>query len=93
MVYKGTTFRGSKSGQVVASVFSRETLEPDEVVVEITHSGLCGTGKFNPLGTVRRSAEEKILDLHYLKKDMVLGHEGQYIALYSNHHLTLSSLY
>ncbi|KAK1236461.1 hypothetical protein PQX77_000297 [Marasmius sp. AFHP31] len=63
MVYKGTTFRGSKSGQVVTSTFSRDTIDPDEVVVEITHSGLCGT------------------DLHYLRQDMVLGHEGVGVAV------------
>ncbi|KAK1231790.1 hypothetical protein PQX77_005082 [Marasmius sp. AFHP31] len=40
---EGTTFRGSESGRVVKSSFRREKLEPDEVVIEITHSGLCGT--------------------------------------------------
>ncbi|KAL0575563.1 hypothetical protein V5O48_006407 [Marasmius crinis-equi] len=43
MVYTGTTFRGSESGQVVTSTFTREKLELDEVVIEITHSGVCGT--------------------------------------------------
>ena len=44
MVYKGTAFRGSESGLVVNSTFTKEKLEPDEVVIKVTHSGLCGTG-------------------------------------------------
>ncbi|KAL0574698.1 hypothetical protein V5O48_007256 [Marasmius crinis-equi] len=63
MVYQGTTFRGHESGKVIQSTFTREKLQPDEVVIEITHSGLCGT------------------DIHFLKKDMVLGHEGVGVAV------------
>ncbi|KAK7045555.1 hypothetical protein VNI00_007387 [Paramarasmius palmivorus] len=58
MVYQGTTFKGSASGRVIKSSFTKDSLKPDEVVIKVTHSGLCGT------------------DLHFLKKDMVLGHEG-----------------
>ncbi|KAI3618863.1 nadp-dependent alcohol dehydrogenase [Moniliophthora roreri] len=58
MVYQGTTFKGSVSGRVVKSSFTKDGLKPDEVVIKVTHSGLCGT------------------DLHFLKEDMVLGHEG-----------------
>lgn len=43
MVYEGKTFRGSPSGEIVESSFTREELSPDDVVVKITHSGLCGT--------------------------------------------------
>ncbi|KAF9268652.1 NADP-dependent alcohol dehydrogenase [Marasmius fiardii PR-910] len=63
MGYEGTTFRGSQSGQVVKSSFSRDKIYPDEVVIKVTHSGICGT------------------DLHFLKKDMVLGHEGVGVAI------------
>ncbi|KAF9074264.1 Zn-dependent alcohol dehydrogenase [Rhodocollybia butyracea] len=58
MVYEGITFRGSNTGQIRESRFIRENLQPDEVVIKITHSGICGT------------------DLHFLRADMVLGHEG-----------------
>ena len=51
------TFRGSADGKIVASR-STATLVHNEVFIETTHSGLCGT------------------DEHYLKADMVLGHEG-----------------
>ncbi|KAJ5887827.1 hypothetical protein N7495_007868 [Penicillium taxi] len=50
-------FRGSKKGKIVAGTTTR-TLQPNEVFIETTHSGLCGT------------------DEHYLKTEMVLGHEG-----------------
>ncbi|ESK91369.1 alcohol dehydrogenase [Moniliophthora roreri MCA 2997] len=44
-IYQGATFRGSPSGKIVRSHFLRteEDLEADEVVVKVTHSGLCGT--------------------------------------------------
>ncbi|KAE9394928.1 NADP-dependent alcohol dehydrogenase [Gymnopus androsaceus JB14] len=40
---QGITFHGSKEGKVVKSSLTREKLEPDEVLVQVTHSGLCGT--------------------------------------------------
>ncbi|KAF9258143.1 GroES-like protein [Marasmius fiardii PR-910] len=43
MTLQGTTFRGSKDGKIVKSSFSRDRLDPDEVLVEVTHSGVCGT--------------------------------------------------
>ncbi|KAG7451203.1 NADP-dependent alcohol dehydrogenase [Guyanagaster necrorhizus] len=43
MVYEGKTFRGSVSGKIVESSFTREELSPGDVVVKVTHSGLCGT--------------------------------------------------
>ncbi|KAG7085528.1 hypothetical protein E1B28_003087 [Marasmius oreades] len=58
MVIQGVTFCGSKDGKIVQSSFTRERLAPDEALIEVTHSGLCGT------------------DIHYLKAEMVLGHEG-----------------
>ena len=54
----GTVFKGSQSGKVVKAQGADRTVEPRDVVVGITHSGLCYT------------------DIHYLNKDMVLGHEG-----------------
>ncbi len=54
----GTVFKGSSSGKVVKSAGSERTIRPRDVVIDITHSGLCFT------------------DIHYLKKDMVIGHEG-----------------
>ncbi|KAK7047750.1 hypothetical protein VNI00_006078 [Paramarasmius palmivorus] len=64
-IYQGVTFRGSSSGIVVKSSFTRraEDLEADDVVVKVTHSGLCGT------------------ELHYRNRDMVLGHEGVGIVI------------
>ncbi|KIY66921.1 NADP-dependent alcohol dehydrogenase [Cylindrobasidium torrendii FP15055 ss-10] len=43
MVYSGTTFRGDSNGDIVATKFARDALAPNEVLVNITHSGLCGT--------------------------------------------------
>ncbi|THU98678.1 GroES-like protein [Dendrothele bispora CBS 962.96] len=43
MVYQGITFRGSSSGAIFKSTFSRDSLATDDVVIKITHSGLCGT--------------------------------------------------
>ncbi|PWZ01229.1 putative NADP-dependent alcohol dehydrogenase [Testicularia cyperi] len=54
----GTVFKGSPSGKVIKADGGKHTVEPRDVVIDITHSGLCYT------------------DIHYLKKDMVLGHEG-----------------
>lgn len=54
----GTVFKGSQSGKVVKAQGADRTIHPRDVVIDITHSGLCFT------------------DVHYLKTDMVLGHEG-----------------
>jgi D-arabinose 1-dehydrogenase-like Zn-dependent alcohol dehydrogenase len=37
-----TVFKGSKEGKIVKSTSTRE-LKPDEVLIKITHSGICGT--------------------------------------------------
>jgi len=37
-----TVYKGSKEGKVYKSTTTRE-LRPDEVLIKITHSGLCGT--------------------------------------------------
>jgi threonine dehydrogenase-like Zn-dependent dehydrogenase len=37
-----TVFKGSKEGKIVKSSTSRE-IKPDEVLIKVTHSGLCGT--------------------------------------------------
>ncbi|KAL3424288.1 zinc-binding alcohol [Phlyctema vagabunda] len=37
-----TVFKGSESGAIVKSSTTRE-IKPDEVLIKITHSGLCGT--------------------------------------------------
>lgn len=51
-------FKGSTTGKIVQSVIPSPTLKGAQVLVEIHHSGFCGT------------------DLHYLHRDMVIGHEG-----------------
>ncbi|KAI9851237.1 MAG: hypothetical protein M1838_004156 [Thelocarpon superellum] len=38
-----TVFKGSKGGKVVKSVAHRDGLKGDEVLVKMTHSGVCGT--------------------------------------------------
>ncbi|KIY61517.1 GroES-like protein [Cylindrobasidium torrendii FP15055 ss-10] len=43
MVYSGITFTGSPSGEITNSIFTRDSLDAHEVLVKITHSGLCGT--------------------------------------------------
>ena len=37
------TFRGSKDGKIVAGKTHQDDLQHDQVLVKITHSGLCGT--------------------------------------------------
>jgi threonine dehydrogenase-like Zn-dependent dehydrogenase len=37
-----TVFKGSKEGKIVQSTTTK-TLGPDEVLIKVTHSGLCGT--------------------------------------------------
>jgi D-arabinose 1-dehydrogenase-like Zn-dependent alcohol dehydrogenase len=37
-----TVFKGSENGKIIKSTSSRE-IRPDEALVRITHSGLCGT--------------------------------------------------
>ncbi|EGN98661.1 hypothetical protein SERLA73DRAFT_181234 [Serpula lacrymans var. lacrymans S7.3] len=36
-------FKGSEAGKVVQSISTRERLLPDEVLLKVTHSGVCGT--------------------------------------------------
>ncbi|EEB99789.1 hypothetical protein MPER_00440, partial [Moniliophthora perniciosa FA553] len=43
MVYQGITFRGSPSGKIVQSSFTRDSFATDEVVIKVTHSGVCGS--------------------------------------------------
>jgi len=38
-----TVYKGSKEGKVIKSQSHRDNLRPDEVVLKITHAGLCGT--------------------------------------------------
>lgn len=37
-----TVFKGSKEGKIIKSTIQRE-LQPNEVLIKVTHSGLCGT--------------------------------------------------
>lgn len=37
-----TVFKGSKEGKIIKSTTQKE-LRPDEVLIKVTHSGLCGT--------------------------------------------------
>lgn len=37
-----TVYKGSKDGRIVQGTTSKE-IGPDEVLVRVTHSGLCGT--------------------------------------------------
>lgn len=38
-----TVYKGSKSGSIVEGSTHQDTLQGDEVLLKITHSGLCGT--------------------------------------------------
>ena len=38
-----TVFKGSKGGSIVEGTTDRDALQGDEVLLRITHSGLCGT--------------------------------------------------
>jgi threonine dehydrogenase-like Zn-dependent dehydrogenase len=37
-----TVFKGSENGDIVKSTTTRE-VRPDEVLIKVTHSGVCGT--------------------------------------------------
>jgi threonine dehydrogenase-like Zn-dependent dehydrogenase len=37
-----TVFKGSENGDIVESTTTRE-VRPDEVLIKVTHSGVCGT--------------------------------------------------
>ena len=37
-----TVFKGSKEGKIIKTTTQKE-LKPDEVLIKVTHSGLCGT--------------------------------------------------
>ena len=38
-----TVYRGSKDGSIVKSSVHHDNLQGDQVLLKITHSGLCGT--------------------------------------------------
>lgn len=38
-----TVYKGSKSGKIIKSSTHKDGLSPNEVLVKITHSGVCGT--------------------------------------------------
>ena len=38
-----TVYRGSKDGSIVKSTVHHDNLQGDQVLLKITHSGLCGT--------------------------------------------------
>lgn len=38
-----TVFKGSPNGKIIESKTHKETIKPDEVLLKITHAGLCGT--------------------------------------------------
>lgn len=38
-----TVYRGSKDGTIVKSTTHHDNLQGDQVLLKITHSGLCGT--------------------------------------------------
>ena len=38
-----TVYKGHQSGKIVKDVGHKEDLAPDQVLVRITHAGLCGT--------------------------------------------------
>jgi threonine dehydrogenase-like Zn-dependent dehydrogenase len=37
-----TVFKGSKEGKIYKAITNKD-LKPDEVLIKVTHSGLCGT--------------------------------------------------
>ena len=38
-----TIYTGSKNGKIVQATRHRDSLQGDDVLVKVTHSGLCGT--------------------------------------------------
>jgi Zn-dependent alcohol dehydrogenase len=53
MPFEHKVFRGSPTGAIVESVSRRPDLSRDEVAIEVTHSGVCGTDehfKYRPIG-------------------------------------------
>ena len=43
MGFDFTVYRGSKAGKIIQSTTHKSDLAPNEVLVKVTHSGLCGT--------------------------------------------------
>jgi len=40
---KFTVYKGSKDGRIIKSTTHKDDLAPNEVLVQVTHSGVCGT--------------------------------------------------
>lgn len=38
-----TVYKGSKDGKIVKSTTHKDSIAPDEVLLKVTHSGVCGT--------------------------------------------------
>lgn len=53
-----TMYKGSSSGEILEEKVPTPEPKDTEVLVRVTHSGICGS------------------DLHFVHRDMVLGHEG-----------------
>ena len=82
-----TVYRGSKDGSIVESTTHQDDLQGDQVLLKITHSGLCGTDEHY------RSADQVLghegagivqdvgPDVHNLKK------WGPFLFLISRRHL------
>ena len=66
-----TVFKGSPDGTIKEGKTTLHELSSDEVFLEHSHSGVCGT------------------DAHYLRADMVLGHEGVGIVMATGENVTL----
>jgi Zn-dependent alcohol dehydrogenase len=62
MTIEFTVFKGTSSGAITESKTTLLDLLPNQVLLQHTHSGVCGT------------------DAHFVKQDMVLGHEGVGVA-------------
>jgi len=73
-----TVFKGTQDGSIKKSETSKPELTRDQVLLKVTASGLCGTGKSRRIvpSHERGSQSAFFPDLHYRNADMVLGHEG-----------------
>ncbi|PQE06725.1 Alcohol dehydrogenase protein [Rutstroemia sp. NJR-2017a BBW] len=72
-----TVFKGQENGFPKQTTTTKpDKLEGDSVLVKITASGVCGTGKPEQITLSPNTTANKFCHRSPLRADMVLGHEG-----------------
>lgn len=75
-----TVFKGSKEGKIVESKTNRE-LGPDEVLVKVTHSGLCGTDEhYKHQDMVLGHEGAGVIEVGYFRHHAAVAHANKFIG-------------